>query len=262
MPSLQHFFESMRTYLAEPGAAGLERLYEAHPGWEAPRARVALYGRFVRHHVVDGVEKLFPLVRRCVGEAAWEELVRGYFATGPARHYELNRLGEHFPAFLSDKAREHGLPAWVPALAHFEWTDFAVYASEERVPARVERLSPNPTLAVLRHPWRLCAFVRGGAEGQPRPGEEMALLWRHPRELVTLYMAADDVALLALKMAVEGLTPAEVATATGVAEADIRAAVERGMADGLVLSPESVVEAEIGVDCVHRTISSTDSDPR
>ncbi|WNG35716.1 DUF2063 domain-containing protein [Archangium violaceum] len=237
MPGLQHFFESMRTYLAEPGAAELERLYAAHPGWEAPRARVALYGRFVRHHVVDGVEKLFPLVRRCVGEAAWEELVRGYFATGPARHYELNRLGEHFPDFLSDKAPERGLPAWVPELARFEWTDFAVYASEERVPATVERLSPNPTLAVLRHSWRLCPFIRGGAEGEPRPGEELALLWRHPRDLVTLYMAADDVALLALKMAVEGLAPAEVAVATGVAESDIRAALERCVTDGLVLTP-------------------------
>jgi hypothetical protein len=238
MPGLQHFFESMRTYLAEPGAAGLERLYAAHPDWEAPRTRVALYGRFVRHHVVDGLEKLFPLVRRCVGEAAWEELVRGYFATGPARHHELNRLGEHFPDFLADKAREErGLPAWVPALARFEWTDFAVYASEERVPETVERLSPNPTLTVLRHSWRLCAFVRGGARGEPLPGEEMALLWRHPRELVTLYMAADDAALLALKMAVEGLAPTEVAVATGVAEAGIRAAVERGVADGLVLTP-------------------------
>lgn len=239
MPDLPRFFESMRAYLAQPGPAGLERLYAEHPGWEAPRERVALYGRFVRHHVVDGLEKLFPLVRRSVGEAAWEELVRGYVATGPARHHELNRVGEHFPAFISDRAPERGLPAWVPALAHFEWTDFAVYASEERVPVTVERLSPNPTLAVLRHPWRLCAFVRGGAHGEPPPGEEMALLWRHPKELVTLYMAADDTALLALKMAVEGLVPAEVAAATGVEEAHIRAAVERGVADGLVLAPRA-----------------------
>lgn len=238
MPGLQHFFESMKTYLAEPGAAGLERLYAAHPGWEAPRERVALYGRFVRHHVEDGLVKLFPLVRGCVGEAAWEKLVRSYFATGPARHHEFNRLGEHFPDFLADKAREEqGLPAWVPELARFEWTDFAVYASEERVPETVERLSPNPTLAVLRHSWRLCAFVRGGARGEPLPGDELALVWRHPRTLGTLYMAADDAALLALKMAVEELTPAEVSAATGVEPAGIRAAVERGVEDGLVLAP-------------------------
>ncbi|WNG56319.1 DUF2063 domain-containing protein [Archangium gephyra] len=238
MPGLQHFFESMKTYLAEPDAEGLERLYAEHPGWEAPRERVALYGRFVRHHVEDGMVKLFPLVRGCVGEAVWEELVRGWFATRTARHHELNRLGEYFPDFLADRVREErGVPAWVPALARFEWTDFAVYASEERVPETMERLSPNPTVTLLQHSWRLCAFVRGGARGEPRPGEEMALLWRHPRTLVTLYMAADDAALLALKMAVEGLAPADVAAATGVDEARIRAAVERAVADGLILPP-------------------------
>ena len=37
--------------LRRPGPDALERLYAAHPGWDAPRSRVALYGRFVRHHV-------------------------------------------------------------------------------------------------------------------------------------------------------------------------------------------------------------------
>jgi hypothetical protein len=66
---------------------------------------------------------------------------------------------------------------------------------------------------------------------------EMALLWRHPERLVTMFLAANDRSLLALKMAVEGLTPPQVSAATGVAEADIRAAVESCVADGLVLSP-------------------------
>jgi uncharacterized protein len=236
-PGLRHFFESMGAYLAEPGEASLERLYAAHSGWEAPRSRVAIYGRFVQGHVETGVEKLYPLVRRCVGEAVWVELVRRYRATRPARHFELNRLGEAFPALVGDVAPELGLAPWVPALARFEWTDFAVYMSEERVPATVERLMANPTLAVLQHAWRLCPFIRGGLRGEPEPGEELALLWRHPRELVTLYQAADDAALLALKMAVEGLESAAVSGATGVPEAAIQAALERCAADGLVLRP-------------------------
>jgi uncharacterized protein len=191
----------------------------------------------VRHHVVHGLEKLYPLVRRGVGEVAWAELVRRYAAGRPARHFEPNRLGEAFPSFLADVAPELELAPWVPALARFEWMDFAVYTSEALVPGTVERLTPNPTLEVSRHDWRLCAFVRGGAGGEPQPGEELALLWRHPRELVTMYQAADDAALLALKMAVEGLEPAHVAASTGVEEARIRAALERCAADGLVLVP-------------------------
>jgi hypothetical protein len=236
-PELKGFFESMEAFFSEPGPAGLERLRAAHPGWTAPDSRVALYGGMVRHHVVKGVEKLYPLVRQGVTEEAWEELLHRYMATKPARHFELNRLGEAFPGFVADVASELKLAPWLPALARFEWTDFAVYSSEEQVPERVERLTPNPTLAVLQHPWKLCPLVRGGGQGEPEAGEEIALLWRHPKRLVTMYMAADDAALLALKMAVEGLTPAQVAEATGVAEATIQAGLERCAADGLVLLP-------------------------
>ncbi len=236
-PELKGFFESMDAFFSEPGPAGLARLRAAHPGWDAPDSRVALYGNMVRHHVVQGVEKLYPLVRQGVTEAVWEALVHQYLATKPARHFELNRLGEAFPGFLADVATELKLAPWLPALARFEWMDFAVYISEEQVPERVERLSANPTLAVLQHPWKLCPLVRGGGRGEPEAGEELALLWRHPQRLVTMYMAADDGALLALKMAVEGLAPAQVAEATGVAEANIRASLERCAAEGLVLLP-------------------------
>ena len=89
------------------------------------------------------------------------------------------------------------LPDFLPALARFEWTDFAVYTSMEPVPERVERLTVNPTLAVLEHPFQLCAHVRRQGRGAPEPGQEMALLWRHPERLVTMYLAANDRSLLA-----------------------------------------------------------------
>jgi hypothetical protein len=234
-PGLQHFFDTMAAYFQEP--AGLERLYGAHPGWDAPRERVALYGDFVRGHVHTITRKLYPLTRALVGEPRWEALVEAYRATRPARHFELNRLGEGFPAFLADEAGPRGLPPSLPALARFEWTDFQVYASEEGVPARVERLTVNPTLAVLQHPFRICACVRAKAATPPEPGEEMALLWRHPEQLTTFYMAASDSALLVLKMALEGLCVAEVAAATGVPAADIQGAIDTCARDGLVLVP-------------------------
>ncbi|WP_375772414.1 putative DNA-binding domain-containing protein [Archangium gephyra] len=236
-PGLHGFFASMEQYLTRPGPDALERLYTAHPGWDAPHSRVALYGQMVRHHVTSTLEKLYPLTRAGVDEARWAELVRAYEASRPSRSFEMNGLGEGFPGFLADEAAARGLPDFLPALARFEWTDFAVYTSMEPVPERVERLTVNPTLAVLEHPFQLCAHVRRQGRGAPEPGQEMALLWRHPERLVTMFLAANDRSLLALKMAVEGLTPPQVSAATGVAEADIRAAVESCVADGLVLSP-------------------------
>ena len=236
-PGLRGFFDTMEAYFARPDAAALERLYAAHPGWDAPPERVALYGRFVRHHRQSALEKLFPLVRGAVDEAVWTELTRAYAASGAARPFELNAQGEGFPGFLADEAAGRGLPDFLPALARFEWTDFAVYTSREPVPERVERLTVNPTLVLLEHPFRLCAWVSAGGTGTPEPGGELALLWRHPRRLVTLYQAAEDRALLALKMAVEGLTPPQVAAATGVAEADLQATLDGCAAAGLVLVP-------------------------
>jgi hypothetical protein len=236
-PGLRGFFDSMTEYFADPGPKALERLYATHPGWDAPRSRVALYGRLVRHHLKAALEKLYPLVRASVGEERWGELVRAYEASRPPRPFELNHAGEGFPAFLADEVERRGLPAFLPALARFEWTDFAVYTSPEHVPEKVERLTVNPTLAVLEHPFQLCAYVRGKRQGTPAPGQELALLWRHPEQLVTMYLAANDRSLLAVKMALEGLSPAQVAAATGVAEADIRTAVDACVAEGLVLSP-------------------------
>ncbi|MFP2960157.1 DUF2063 domain-containing protein [Myxococcus sp. 1LA] len=238
-PSLRDFFDSMGAYLTEPGSESLTALYARHPGWDAPRERVSLYGDFVLGHVRAALEKVFPLTRQAVAQDAWDALVAGFTRTRPARHHELNHLCEGFPVFLADAVAARSLPAFVPALARFEWTDFAVFASEAPAPKRVERLTANPTLVVLEHEFRLCAFVRArGAPNPPEPGAELALLWRHPERLKTFYMAATPPALLVLKMAVEGLALEAVVAATGMADAELRATVTRFGRDGLVLLPE------------------------
>jgi hypothetical protein len=235
-PELRHFFDSMAHFFADPSRQ--EQLHAAHPGWDASPKRVAIYGEFVLAHVREVMEKLYPLLQARVGPERWEQLVEGYTATRPARHFEMNQLGEAFPAFVADVTVAQGLPEFLPTLARFEWADWAVYASEERMPERVERLTVNPTLTVLQHPFRLCAYVRAkGAALAPASGDEMALLWRHPRQLNTWFMAANERSLLVLKMAVEGLSPGDVAAATGMAEEDVRRAVEECALDGLVLTP-------------------------
>jgi hypothetical protein len=233
---LRHFFDSMGAYLAAPG--GLRRLRETYPGWEAAPSRVAIYGDFVRHHVRNALEKLYPLTMASVAPERWKELVVEYDATGPARHYEINRLGEGFPAFVADVTQTRELPAFLPALARFEWADWSVFVSEEPLPKQVERLTVNPTLTVLQHPFLLAPYIHAKGKGAtPAPGEEMLLVWRHPEQLRTWFMVGHERALLVLKMALEGLTSQDVAAATGVPEESVRQAVEECIRDGLVLVP-------------------------
>ena len=233
---LRHFFDSMDAYFATPG--GLQRLRETHPGWEAAPSRVAIYGNAVRRHVRNALEKLYPLTLASVTPEQWSALMVEYDATRPARHFEINRVGEGFPAYLADVTVTRGLPEFLPALARFEWADWAVFVSEEPVPRKVERLTVNPTLTVLQHPLLLAPFIHAKAKGSaPAPGEEMLLLWRHPEQLRTWFMAGHERALLVVKMALEGLSPQDVAAATGVAEESVRQAVEECARDGLVLVP-------------------------
>ncbi len=237
-PSLRAFFDSMGAYLARPGTTSLDALYARHPGWDAPRERVSLYGDFVLGHVRGALEKVFPLTRDAVGPEAWGALVRDFTSTRPARHHELNHLCEGFPAFLADVSAPLGLAPFAAPLARFEWTDFAVYAAEDASPTPVERLTANPTLAVLEHDFHLCAYVRArGAAAAPALGAELALLWRHPVRLKTYFMAATPQALLVLKMAVEGLSLSDVVSATGMPHAELRATVTRHAREGLVFLP-------------------------
>lgn len=237
-PELAAFFRQMNGYFGH--AQDADSLKAAFPGWEAATGRVQIYGRFVDGHVRTTLEKLYPVVREVLGEERWSELARGYDALRPATHFEMNQLGAAFPSFLADRAQGEGLPAFLPALARFEWLDFEVYASPERLPAQVERLMPNPTTAVLQHDFRLVPWVRAKPQRPPSPeeGAETVLMWRHPQTLRTTYLAADERALLVLKMAIEGLLPSEVAAASGLSVQAISDLTQLYARDGLVLAPK------------------------
>ncbi|MBX5482896.1 MAG: putative DNA-binding domain-containing protein [Myxococcaceae bacterium] len=246
--SVARFFETMDAYFRAAASPAQERdeafarLRQAHPGWEPSPSRLAIYGRFVVAHVRDTLQKNFPLTRGVVGEPVWAELVRAFYATDPARHFEINRLCESFPAFLADQVEARSLPPFVPALARFEWTDFEVYASSEEIPTNVSTLTANPTITVLQHPWRLSPWLRSAPRlrpASPEPGDETLLLWRHPVTHRTMYQAADVGALLVLKLAVEGLRAEDAAEAGGIPVEEVTARIQRAAEDGLVIAHSS-----------------------
>lgn len=236
-PELERFFRSMERYFADTGT--LDALFEAHPLWSADRARVAIYGAFVDGHVEEILDKLYPHSRAASGDA-WPKLVRGYRRTRPARHFEMNQLGSSFPAFVANVAHSLSLPPFLPALARFEWTDWEVYASEQEVPVSVSEPAVNPTLVALEHGWKLCPWISSADRpAAPEAGNEMALLWRHPRKLRTMFVAADERALLVLKVALERIPLERAAAESALALAEVERLWRVFTADGLVLSPSS-----------------------
>ena len=230
-PELSSFFDNMDAFFA--GRA------DEVPG--APADRMALYARFVAAHPRSMLEKNFPLTRNVLGEETWARLSRAYVAAHPPRSFEINQAASDFPSYLAERVDvDGGVPAFVPALARFEWCDFCVFAADVEVPQTVHAPTVTSTLEVLTHGYRLVPWLQSA---KPRPeapeaGEETALLWRHPSTHRVRFRAADASALLALKIALESVPVEDAAQEAGMPQANLKALLRRHADEGLLLLPD------------------------
>jgi hypothetical protein len=237
--------DALRRFLASAGPfvdragdplAAADALRAAHPGWGAPRERLAIYADFVHHHVEDTLAKVHPRTKAAAG-AAWDGLVAGWYARRPAKHFEINALADGFHELV---AATPGVPPWLAPLARLEWTELQVYNARVEVAPSTPAASLNPTLEALEHGWRLVAYRTAEvAPGAPEVGAEVALLWRHPRTLKVNFLAANARALLAIKLAAEGISIDEAARQGGVPPDEVRAALREAIEHGLVIQEAS-----------------------
>lgn len=245
-PELLAFYERMEAYIWEH-PEDPARAVAAFPGWEADPQRVGIYGRFIRGYADDVTNILFSDARAAVeaaqGEERWTRLLRDYYATRPGVSHDLNQYGAAFPEFVRG---QDDLPAWLPNLALHEWTRYGVTAAPTPIPARVEALTANPTLEVLQLAWRISSWAmtladacdtRQAATEPPEAGEELTLIWRHPKNGFSRYIAAGPRTLLVLKMAAEGIAPEAAAEAGGVPLENVEETLAECVGWGLVLRP-------------------------
>jgi hypothetical protein len=228
--SLAEVMAAFGRYTSDPSPERLAAFLAAFPGWGADPRRVAIYGRHARGYVDTAVEKIYVATRAALPAATWTRLLDDWYATRPARSFELNHAAEGFDELLLTAP---DLPAWIPPLARLEWHVFAALAF---APAPAPGpLRPNPGLVPLEHDWRLCGWLaRERRDVPPEPGAELALVWRDPRSLLGCWRSAGPRELLALKIAAEGIPPAEAARAGGASEDEVRAVLAQALADGLL----------------------------
>ena len=217
-------------------------LLDAFPEWKPNTERLAIYGEFIQYYQGECLSALYGRTQELLGEAAWGELLRAYYAIRPAHGYQINTLGHDLPAFMAEQG---ALAPHLAQVALFELTKHLVYTSEETHPAEVEAPSVNPTLQTLQLTHQVCGWAKAAAQrpepvGEPPPeGEELALLWRNPTSLRANYVAAGPRSLLALKIALEGISVEEAAAAGGVEPADVLDALHEQAGFGLISLPKS-----------------------
>lgn len=214
----------------------------------APVERVAIYQDFVRDHVRTLLEKNYQVTAEVMGSGAWEALVRRFFETRPARHYELNANAEALVELI-DECIARGSDEIVPFhrdLATLEWTEWLVYADRAEMPepSRLDRAVLNPTLVILSLAWPVSGFVqawRAAKDAATRPplpsapDPEQVFVYRD-RGLAR-FVRADPGLLFAFKIAHDGLTVAQAADLSGLDPVTVAAVVRQASEAGVVILP-------------------------
>lgn len=102
------------------------------PGIEERRLRV------YRSLFLDSMGGLlagnFPVIRRTLPDAAWQGLVREFYAGHRCTTPLFTEVGGEFVEWLATRDPPAG-PPWLPELAHYEWIELALQVSDAETAA-------------------------------------------------------------------------------------------------------------------------------
>lgn len=149
------FAHAMTTPESQPDpvdAATAARWFTAGPRMTA-LDRLEVYRRAYHARLVDCLVDDYPAVQHALGEAAFEELCRGYIAAFPSTGPNLNYFGRRMAAFVRELAPEpFPLRAFAADLATLEWAIVEVIhaPSEPALTADGLRAVPDDAWGDLR----------------------------------------------------------------------------------------------------------------
>ncbi len=165
---LQRWFQTVITHAngADSGASSEEaqRLIQLRPGQlekviTRSRAltaaeRLAIYANAYHTRLLECLGEVFPMMKRTLGDEAFDGFGFGYLQDYPPRSYTLNELGKRFPAYLEDTR---------PAADGPEPDPSGIGSSAEEVDDWPEFL-----IELARLEWAIYEVFDGlGVEGQP-----------------------------------------------------------------------------------------------
>ena len=120
--------------MAEPDFRAVQYQFAAHlrdprsnpPPSDLERRRTDLYCALAFTNVRNFVSDNFPVLRRLYDDAAWEALVRDYFARHRNRTPLFSRLATEFIDYLVNERDAPQDPPFLSELAHYEWMESAL----------------------------------------------------------------------------------------------------------------------------------------
>jgi selenobiotic family peptide radical SAM maturase len=146
---------------------------------------------------------------------------------------------DELPDQLAGLAVAGVCPAYLADLARIELILHRLQEQPETPLLPVSELQVNPQLELLEVAWSPLLALLAGKQIEPSNEPQLLVFWRHPQSAEICRMPAAASDLLALKLVVEQLDPQVVAAEQGCPVGNIDRAVQRAVARGLLLQPES-----------------------
>ena len=181
---------------------------------------------------------IFSNCRRILGKSAWGRVLAA-----------LEELSDPhvFPDIFQSMGSVFDVPAYLSDLARLEWESNRIKNSRTPPPQDLESATVNPFLALLPVEWKnLPSLMNGCLDKElPEPARVHVLIWRHPETGDLHIREAEEIDLLALKITVEKIDPRAAAAIGGIHTGAIRSALDRAIAQGILIAPESRIKRSV-----------------
>lgn len=233
---LAGFFSSMRgMLLGQTRASEVEAVCGPSP---SGTARLQYYRTLVSNDHTGLLDRVYAFARGWVAPDVWSRLCHGFLAEHPPTHWEINRVGLGFPAWLA--AHLDGLPPWLAEVAEYEWLELDVFlsAAPDLEPWREGPVALNPSLDVRQLAWDVPRWI---ADKRPEPGPAarptVLIAWRDPRTLMCRFVEGTADVMFVVQAIHQGGDPVAVAQAHGLDPAVVGALMRDLGERGLLVVP-------------------------
>jgi hypothetical protein len=235
--------------LARTQAEFLDAVLDPRGGALAPGLEV--YRRTVRANLGGALAAAYPVVKRLVGDAFFDEAAQRYVRANPSRSGDLHDYGATFGAFL-EVYEPAGKLAYLPDVARLEWACHESHHAADALPFNFKALAAvaaqsfgevrfrlHPAVRLLRsfHPvaaiWEANQPPRDGTPDR-LDGPDHVLVRREFLAVRVECIDAAEWTLLAGFAGGAGLAAASEPLAPGDAERILAASIARFVRDGIV----------------------------
>jgi len=174
----------------------IQRAFTAHlrnpdanpPPGDVEDRRMDIYRSLFHSNIKGFIDSGFPVLRKLYDDAAWQAMIRDFFARHRCRTALFTAIGEEFLQYLAGEREPRPEdPPFLYELAHYEWVELALALAEEdphAVPADPEGdllagiPVPSPTAWLLSYSYPVHQIAPGFEPEAPGEQPTYLLVYR------------------------------------------------------------------------------------